>query len=58
MDRLKKWKLGVDEEKENEVSHLGVLGTPWIRAHLVPPDGPSVYSTNPSISSHCFLKYR
>lgn len=40
MDRLKKWKLGVDEEKENEVSHLGVLGTPWIRAHLVPPDRP------------------
>lgn len=39
MDRLKKGKLGVDEEEEeNEVSNLGVLVTPMYQS---PPGAPT-----------------
>lgn len=49
MDKLKKWKLGVDEEEEEEeVSHLGVSTTPWIRAHLVPLHRPLRREPQPS----------
>lgn len=60
MDKLKKWKLGVDEEEEeDEVSHLGVSMTPWIRAHLVPLHRPlPVESPNPLSSLHFYLKCR
>lgn len=63
MDKLKKWRLGVDEkEEEDEVSHLGFLVI-YQRLHGSEPTwylftDLSVESPNPRSSLHFFLKCR